>query len=78
MKQGTYLTAKHDFRFRNPAPRGRTITVRKGDVFWITNCALQQKETGVIRIDRKGKGCISHGYPFDRATLEQFFTVESV
>lgn len=72
-KQFNNLTAKADFRFK-PARKGaRWVTVRAGERFWVTNSALNQKDTGLVMIDRQGKGTLSHGYPFAPADIAAMF-----
>lgn len=75
MKQGTRLTARLSFEFRNPES-GRKVTIREGQRFWITSSATLQERESAVRIDREGKGTISHGWPFTPAHIPQFFTVE--
>lgn len=70
----TFLTATQDFAFTPQRKGARKVTVRTGQRFWITNSKLNQKDTGLIMIDRYGKGCISHGYPFTPEQIGQLFS----
>lgn len=67
----TALTAKVDFTFK-VGGKGRSIQIRAGQSFWITNTRIDQQTRGIVLVDRKGKGCISHGYAF---TPEQIATL---
>jgi|JI7StandDraft_1071085.scaffolds.fasta_scaffold740907_2 hypothetical protein len=69
----TYLIAKQDFAFTPQRKHARRVVVRAGQRFWITNSQVNQRETGLVMIDRYGKGCISNGYPFAPAHIEQLF-----
>lgn len=73
MKHGQSLIAKQAFGFKVPGARGRGVTVKVGDKFWVTNCGTDQKRSGLILIDREGKGYISHGYAFAPETLATYF-----
>jgi hypothetical protein len=75
IKQGADLVAKSGFQFKAPGARGRAVTVKPGQRFWVTNSDLDQKRSGQVMIDRAGRGCISHGYAFTPATLAQYFEV---
>jgi hypothetical protein len=68
MKQGQTLTARRAFAFKAKGAKGRAVTVQQGARFWITNSALDQSASGIVMIDREGRGTISHGYAF---TIEQ-------
>jgi len=74
MEQGHALIAKSDFAFRASA-KGRAVTVRKGQGFWVTTSEYTQARTGVVTIDRKGKGCIGNGYHFTPAQIADLFEV---
>ena len=69
----TNLIAKADFAFTPQRKNARRVVVRAGQRFWITNSKLNQRDTGLMMIDRHGKGCISNGYPFSPAQIEQLF-----
>jgi hypothetical protein len=69
----TNLIAKADFAFTPQRKHARRVVVRAGQRFWITNSQVNQRETGLVMIDRYGKGCISNGYPFSPAHIEQLF-----
>lgn len=75
IKQGARLVARVSFQFRNPET-GRKVTIREGQRLWVTSAAIQQEREGAVRIDREGKGTISHGWPFAPGHIPQFFTVE--
>lgn len=73
MPQGTTLRAKAAFTFKVPGARGRPVTVKPGDCFWVTNCETDQNKRGVVMVDREGRGYISQGYAFDPAQIKDFF-----
>ena len=75
-KQGTRLTAKKDFQFKAPGARGRQITVKAGQKFWVTNTGLDPAHKNIVMIDREGKGHISHGYAFSPEMIADLFQVE--
>lgn len=75
MRQGSTITAKSAFTFKASGTRGRAVTVRSGDKFWITNCETDQARQGVVMIDRTGRGHISHGYAFQPEILQAWFEV---
>lgn len=66
------LTASKDFAFK-AGGKGRAVVVRKGQRFWVTSSTTLQNASGVVLIDREGKGCISVGWAFDPAQLPDFF-----
>ena len=68
------LTAKSDFAFR-VGGKGRTIAVRTGQTFWVTNTQVDQQARGLVLINRKGKGYISAGYAFTPDQIEALFTL---
>jgi hypothetical protein len=72
-KHCTELTAKSDFAFR-VGGKGRAITVRTGQAFWVTNTQVDQQTRGIVLVDRKGKGSISAGYAFTPEQIETLFT----
>ena len=72
-KQGATLKAKAAFQFKAPGSRGRAVTVKPGQLFWVTNCSTDQQRSGHVTIDREGRGHISHGYAFHPETLRQYF-----
>lgn len=75
MKQGTALIAKTTFGFKNQG-KGRVIVFKEGQKFWVTTTELFFKKHGCLKIDRWGKGSISHGYAFDMETINNYFDVE--
>ena len=70
----TYLTVRADFTFK--ASSGHTVKARAGQVFWVTSNVHLQSTEQAVRVARKGKGCISHGYCFNPKDIERFFIVE--
>ena len=70
----TYLTVRADFAFK--ASSGHTVKARAGQVFWVTSNVHLQSVEQAVRVARKGKGCISHGYCFKPEDIERFFIVE--
>ncbi len=75
IKQGATLTAKSGFQFKAAGARGKPVTVKPGQRFWVTNCGTDQQRSQMIVIDREGRGVISHGYAFAPNTIEQLFEV---
>lgn len=74
MNQGDEIIANQDFSFKVAGARGRPVTVRKGDIFWITSPSYENKES--VKIERKGKGHINTGYCFDIETINTYFFTE--
>lgn len=70
--QHTPLTAKIDFQFK-PGGKGRNVIVRKGQRFWVTSSQTLQMSEAAVRVDRKGKGSISQGYPFTPEQIQTLF-----
>lgn len=66
------LRARCAFEFVNPET-GRKIQVKAGAVFWVTSSPLTQSLESCVRIDRKGKGAISHGYAWAESDLREYF-----
>lgn len=66
------LKARARFQFVNPES-GRKITVEPGALFWVTTSGLTQQLESCVRIDRKGRGTLSHGYPFAESDIREFF-----
>lgn len=77
VKQGARLVARRDFQFKVPGVKGRAVTVRAGQRFWITNSMLDQDARKVVMIDREGRGHISNGYAFTPEMIADLFTVEA-
>lgn len=75
IRQGASLTARCSFEFRNPET-GRKVTIRQGQRFWVTSSATLQSRENAVRIDREGKGHISHGWPFAPASIADLFAAE--
>lgn len=69
------LIAKQDFAFKPQRKNARRVVVQAGQRFWVTNSQINQRDTGLVMIDRYGKGCISNGYPFTPETIGQLFEV---
>lgn len=74
MNQFAALTAKADFNFR-ASTKGRAIVVRAGQKFWMTNTASNAARTGLVVLDRQGKGSIGAGYPFAASQVSDLFEV---
>ena len=70
--QGSYLKCRQGFEFINPETNRRN-RYKTGDMFWVTNSFIDQKETGRVQIQRKGKGHISTGIYFAPAMISEFF-----
>lgn len=73
MKQGTILQAREAFSMKAPGTRGRPVSVKAGDEFWVTTATINNKET--MRIDRKGKGTISNGWLISAQLVHSLFEV---
>lgn len=73
LRQCQTIKAKMAFTMKVPGTKGRPVSVKCGDLFWITS-ATYTNETQV-KIDRKGKGTIGHGYQMDNETLIKLFEV---
>ena len=72
VQQFQEMTAKADFNFRASA-KGRAVVVRAGQKFWMTNTASNAQRTGLVVLERKGKGSIGTGYPFSLEQVANFF-----
>lgn len=57
--------------FKVPGARGRPVSVKAGDMFWITTSNIQNQT--LVKIDRRGKGVVSQGYGFDPESLLTYF-----
>lgn len=73
-RQGTKLIASKGFWFINPQT-SRRIVVKPGQRFWVTNSSFDQGRSGSIKIEREGRGHISHGWPFAESTLDDLFEI---
>lgn len=73
IRQGLGLTAIRTFAFKVNG-KGRVITFKEGQRFWVTNSTIDQRQSGFVKVDRHGKGCISHGYAFTPAQVAECFT----
>ena len=71
MKQGTVLTAKAAFSFK--CGTSRTIRVKVGDVFVITNPKYRHAE--IVLIARCRTALINQGYGFTLAQITELFDV---
>lgn len=67
------LVAKQAFTMKVPGSRGRAVSVKVGDKFWITTPTYSN--VTVAKIDRKGKGIIGNGYQMDIETIKALFEV---
>lgn len=65
-----YIKAKQPFSMKMPGARGRAVSVKAGDLFWITTGKYSK---GLPMIQRKGKGTMGTGYPIDPALIYAFF-----
>jgi hypothetical protein len=72
LKQCADLTAKQDFKFKNPETN-RTIKVREGDEFIVTSPEYRNIETAII--DRKKNAKINIGYLFSMTNIETLFEI---
>ena len=73
LSQCDVLTAKKDFAFKVNG-KGRTITVRAGQRFWVTT----SRTALCVLIDRMGKGSCSSGYSFSDEQLDELFTLDEI
>lgn len=54
--------AQSDFSMQNPGARGRSVNVKKGDLFEVTCSSLTARlNSGLIQFDRKGRGRCNAG-----------------
>lgn len=67
------LVAIQAFTMKVPGAKGRAVSVKVGDKFWITTPAYSNEI--VAKIDRKGKGIIGNGYQMDVETIKALFEV---
>lgn len=72
MKQATTLVCKETFAFKNGG-KGRAITFKAGQRFWVTNSEAGQKIDGVINVARAGMNSAC-GYNFTAEQVAQKFT----
>lgn len=77
IKSGYRLTAAINFSFRNPTT-GRLIAVKCGDRFTVTNNQIDQKETGLFKIDREKQAHLSSGWYFTWDDLANYFSVNNL
>jgi hypothetical protein len=68
------LIAKQSFQLKVAGQRGRPVSVRIGDRFWVTSATYRNVET--VKIDRKGKGNIGDGYLLTVEFINNLFEVE--
>ena len=70
------LKARVAFRFK-PGGKGRAITVKEGDSFWVTSCSTSRERTaGLVCIARKSES-MHYRYAFAPDMLIQCFNKES-
>jgi hypothetical protein len=69
MTQGTVLTCKETFSFK-VNNKGRSITFKKGDRFWVTNTEVSQHSSNILNIARENKPI---GYDFTPEQVQQYF-----
>lgn len=72
LPQMTTLTACCDFDIK--PVKGRTIKVKAGDKFAVTNSSTSQRN-GVYMVDRSKRATIGSGHGFTWDMLVQFFGV---
>lgn len=74
-RQGTKLVARSDFTAKIPGDKGRGLTVRKGQEFWVSSASTSAAhKQGFVMVARKGKTS-ADAYPFDAKMLESLFLV---
>jgi hypothetical protein len=73
LEQCQNLVAKQAFAMKVPSQRGRAVSVKVGDKFWITTPTYSNVSTA--KIDRRGKGTIGNGYQMDVETIKALFEV---
>lgn len=71
MKQGQTLIAKQAFTMKVPGTRGKPVSVKVGDKFWVTSTTYSNKTQ--CQIDRYGKGSICNGYLISIETINSLF-----
>lgn len=76
IKHCDYLECVKPFSFRVEGQRGRRINVKAGDLFWNTTADYMQKNSGMIKIARKGKN-MGYAYPFNVADVLEYFAIVS-
>jgi hypothetical protein len=72
MKQCTPLTCKETFAFKVNG-KGKAITFKQGQRFWVTNTEIDQKNRNVVNIARDGKS-MGQGYDFTAEQVKAYFT----
>jgi hypothetical protein len=74
MKQGTELIAKQAFTMKVPGAKGRPVSVKIDDKFWVTTPKYSNNTH--VKIDRVGKGTIGNGHYVDLEALNCLFITE--
>jgi hypothetical protein len=55
--------------------KGRVITIKAGQVLWVTSSQIGSFQRGAIDMARKGGGCIGAGWPFTLEVISRYFKV---
>jgi hypothetical protein len=71
MKQTTKLRAKLPFKFES---QGRTVNVKTGAGFWVTNTEAAQLSSGVVCVARSGQP-MHYRYAFKPSDIAVLFSV---
>ena len=72
-KHGTHLKARQDFRFTNPQT-GRKVTIKAGDILWVSNPEYMQARDSYIMVTRKNQP-MGFGWPMTAETVAIAFEV---
>jgi hypothetical protein len=72
VKQCTVLVMKETLSFKVNG-KGRTITFKPGQTFWVTNTQTDQTTRGIVNVARTGQ---RFGYDFTTDQVERFFTIK--
>lgn len=77
MRQCDIMICVKPFTFRISGQRGRAITVKEGDKFWIVTpeYVMKRAENKIIEMARKGKN-MADAYPFAVETVAEYFKGE--
>lgn len=73
--QMTMVKASVDFQFKSA--RNRTITVKQGDEFLVTNTACNQQSSGLYQIARPRGAIVGCGHYFSYDQMDQFFSLRN-
>jgi hypothetical protein len=72
--QGTYLVAKALAQFKNPHT-GRSITIRFGQLLWVCNTQVDQRQSGTVCVAR-GSQSLHYDWRFTWADFDLLFSVQ--